>query len=144
MYYDDLVDSNFNDESSTEWRLRLKEADYALKKLDKYYNKYTLPFNQKWTDGKYYKRITIENYGSAHRGSLIRNAVTGLRYDILVGSKEESTLFKVTDATGYNERKDPLTLFYDSPEQYEKHHFTNVTSETKQKWIKKALYVDTS
>ena len=33
MYYDDLVDSNFNDESSTEWRLRLKEADYAVKKL---------------------------------------------------------------------------------------------------------------
>ena len=144
MYYDDLVDSNFNDESSTEWRLRLKEADYAVKKLDKYYDKYTLPFNQKWTDGKYYKRINIENYGSAHRGSLIRNAVTGLRYDILVGSKEESTLFKVTDATGYNGRKDPLILFYDSPEQYEKHHFTNVTSETKEMWVKKALYVDTS
>jgi len=144
MYYDDLVDSNFNDESSTEWRLRIKEADHALKKLDKYYNKYTLPFNKKWTDGKFYKRITIENYGSAHRGSLIRNAVTGLRYDIFVGSKEESTLFKVTDATGYNERKDPLTLFYDSPEQYEKHHFTNVTSETKQQWVKKALYVDTA
>ena len=144
MYYDDLVDSNFNDESSTEWKLRQKEADYALKKLDKHYNKYTLPFNKKWTDGKYYKCITIENYGSAHRGSLIRNAVTGLRYDILVGSKEETTLFKVTDATGYNERKDPLTLFYDSPEQYEKHHFTNVSTETKQKWVKNALYVDTS
>jgi hypothetical protein len=144
MYYDDLVDSNFNDESSTEWRLRIKEADYALKKLDKHYNKYTLPFNQKWTDGKFYKRITIENYGSAHRGSLIRNAVTGLRYDIFVGSKEESTLFKVTDATGYNGKKDPLTLFYDSPEQYEKHHFTNVSTESKQQWVKKALYVDTS
>ena len=144
MYFDDLVDPNFNDESSTEWRLRQKETEYALKKLDKYYNKYTLPFNKRWTDGKYYKSITIENYGSAHRGSLIRNAVTGLRYDFFVGSKEESTLFKVNDATGYNERKEPLTLFYDSPEQYEKHHFTTVSPEIKQKWVKNALYIDAS
>jgi hypothetical protein len=144
MYYDDLVDTNFNDESSTEWRLRQKEQEYALKKLDKHYNKYTIPFHKRWTDGKYYKSVNIENYGSAHRGTLIRNAVTGLRYDILVGSKEESTLFKVTDATGYNGRKDPLTLFYDSPEQYEKHNFTNVSQETKQKWVRNALYINTS
>ena len=139
MYYDDLVDSNFNDESSTEWRLRLKEADYALKKLDKYYNKYTLPFNQKWTDGKYYKRINIENYGSAHRGSLIRNAVTGLRYDILVGCTDEDILFKVTDSTGRNRRREPLMLYYDTPEQYENHQLTKVSTEVKQNWLKKSL-----
>lgn len=141
MYYEDLIDNNFNDESSAEFRLRQKETLSALKKLDKHYEKYNIPFNDIWTDGKYHKKITIESYGSDSTGTFIRNAVTGIRYDIKVGSKDEYILFKVTNAIGRNQRKDPLILYYDSPEQYEKHHLANLSDTIKKKWVENALYM---
>ena len=59
MYYDEIFDSAFNDESSVEFKLRQKEAASALNKLDKRYEKYSVPFNNIWSDGKYRKHITI-------------------------------------------------------------------------------------
>jgi len=139
MYYEDLLDSAVNDETSVEFNLRQKEAADALKRLDKHYEKYSVPFNNTWTDGKYYKRITIENYGSGSSGSLIRNAVTGVKYNIAVGSANEDILFKVTDSTGRDGRKEPLMLYYDTPEQFENHHFTSVSSDVKTKWHQRFL-----
>lgn len=139
MYYDEIFDSAFNDESSVEFKLRQKEAASALKKLDKRYEKYSVPFNNIWSDGKYRKHITIEMYGSGEYRTLIRNAVTGARYDILVGCTDEDILFKVTDSTGRNSRREPLMLYYDTPEQYENHQLTKVSTEVKQNWLKKSL-----
>jgi hypothetical protein len=139
MYYEDLLDSAVNDESSVEFKLRQKEAADALKKMDRHYEKYSISFNDTWTDGKFYKRLTIENYGSGSHGTKIRNAVTGVRYNINVGSADEDLFFKVTDSTGRNGRKEPMMLYYDSPEQYENHHFTSVSPEVKQKWYKRHL-----
>ena len=139
MYYEDLLDSAVNDESSVEFKLRQKEAADALKKMDRHYEKYSISFNDTWTDGKFYKRLTIENYGSGSHGTKIRNAVTGVRYNINVGSADEDLFFKVTDSTGRNGRKEPMMLYYDSPEQYENHHFTTVSPEVKQKWNKRHL-----
>jgi len=141
MYYEDLLDSAFNDETSVEFKLRQKDAISALKKLDKYYEKYSIPFNDIWTDGKYYKKITIENYGCGSRGTPIRNAVTGMKTNFIVGSKDEDLFFKVNKSTGHNQRKEPLTLYYDSPEQYEKHHFTSVPNVIKEKWLERTLYM---
>lgn len=138
MYYDEASYCGMS-ETTEEFELRQKEAAAELKRLDKQYDKYTIPFKKRWTDGKYYKRITIENYGSNTLGSFIRNAVTGSRYDIRVGSAEEDLLFKVIDACGKNGRKDPLMLYYDSPEQYENHHFKIVSPEVKQRWYGKYM-----
>lgn len=138
MYYEDLLDTAVNDETSVEFNLRQKDAADALKRLDKNYDKYRVPFNNTWTDGKYYKYITIENYGSGSHGTRIRNAVTGAYYSFIVGSADEDLFFKVTDSTGRNGRKDPLMLYYDSPEQYENHHFTSVPLELKQKWSQRS------
>lgn len=134
MYYDDLLETAVNDETSVEFHLRQKAADDTVKRIDKNYEKFSVPFNNTWTDGKYYKRITIENYGSGSHGTRIRNAVTGVYYDFIVGSADEDIFFKVTDATGRNGRNAPLMLYYDSAEQYENHHFTSVSPEIKQKW----------
>lgn len=140
MYYEDLLDtavndeSFVNDESSVEFKLRQKELTDSLKKLDKHYEKYSFPFNKTWTDGQYYKRITIENYGST--GTQIRNAVTGARYNFIVAGHDDDILFKVTDSTGRKGRE-PLMLYYDSPEQYENHKFTIVKPEIKEKWYKR-------
>ena len=113
----------------------------AFQKLNNKYEKYSIPFNQIWTDGKFYKRITIKNYGSGCQGTYIINAVTGNKYNIKVGSAKENLLFKVIDATGFNGRKEPLMLYYDSPEQYEQHYFTNISPDTKQQWVQRALSV---
>ena len=139
MYYEDHLDSAVNDESSVEFKLRQKEAVNAIRRLDKNYEKYSIPFNGTWTDGKYYKNIIIESYGSGLSGNLIRNAVTGARYNINVGTTDEDILFKVSDSTGRNGRKESLILYYDSPEQFERHHFTTVSTEVKQKWNKRSL-----
>ena len=64
MFYEDLIDNNFDDETSVGLKLKEKETLSSLKKIDKYYEKYTFQFNDTWTDGKYYKNITTQNYGS--------------------------------------------------------------------------------
>ena len=128
-------DFDINDETSVEFELRKNAAAGAIKKLDRNYEKYSVPFNNKWTDGKYYKKITIENYGSGSYGSRIRNAVTGVRYNFIVGTAEQDLFFKVIDSTGRNGRREPLMLYYDSPEQYENHHFTTISQEVKQQWV---------
>jgi hypothetical protein len=113
----------------------------AFQKLNNNYEKYSIPFNKIWIDGKFYKRITIKNFGSGGQGTRIINAVTGNKYNIKVGSAEENLFFKVTDSTGFNGRNEPLMLYYDSPEQYENHYFTNVSQDAKQQWIQRSQNV---
>ena len=108
----------------------------AFQKLNNNYEKCSLTVK---IDGK--SRITIKNYGSGSQGSRIVNAVTGNKYNIKVGSAKENLLFKVIDATGFNGRKEPLMLYYDSPEQYEQHYFTTISPDTKQQWVQRALSV---
>lgn len=134
MYYEDLLENAVFDEYKPNKTNTLGD----LNKFDKHYVKYTIPFNDTWTDGKYYKRLTIENYGTGTTGSLIRNAVTGKKYDIRVGSADEDILYKVNDVTARNGRREPLFLYYDSPEQFERHRFTRVSPDVKQKWLQRA------
>jgi len=133
MTYHDF-DNEFVNDITTK-----KNTTPAFQKLNNNYEKYTIPFNNIWVDGKFYKRITIKNYGSGCQGSRIINAVTGTKYNIKVGSSEENIFFKVTDATAFNGRNEPLMLYYDSPEQYENHYFTNVSPDVKQQWMQRSL-----
>jgi hypothetical protein len=139
MYYEDLLETAVNDETSVEFKLRQDKAADAVKRLNRHYQKYSIPFNRTWIDGKYYKRFTIEDYGSGSHGTFIRNAVTGARYNIPVGSSDEDILFKVNNSIGRDGRREPVMLYYDSPEQYENHHFTRVSPEVKNKWHKRHL-----
>jgi hypothetical protein len=110
-----------------------------IKKLDKQYQKYSKLLNDTWVDGRFYKKVKIECYGSGPNGSRIRNAVTGQYYPYLVGSVNEDLLFKVVDASGRNCRQEPLILFYDSPEQYENHKFVTLNQQLKEQWYQKSL-----
>jgi len=139
MYYDELLETVDNDVSSIQQKLnKMNVADQA-KKVDKYYEKYSVPFNDVWKDGKFYKKVNIENYGSGQVGTRIRNAVTGEKYSNLVGSIDEDLFFKVADASGRRGRMEPLMLYYDTPEQYENHHLTIVSQSIKEKWYEKCL-----
>jgi hypothetical protein len=119
-----------------------KHALTEVKNSDKYYEKYVLPVEKVLVNGEIYKsKRTIEKYGSGQVGSRIRNAVTGSRTGYLVGSVDEDLFFKVSDTYGRNGRREPLMLFYDSPEQYENHTFNVLDERVKESWHKKMLEV---
>ncbi len=140
MYYDEMLETVVNADiiSSMRFEQSKKQLREAEAKNNNY-EKYTLNFNNVGKDGKYYKHIVIENYGTGQLGSRIINAVTGQKYPYMVGSKDEDLLFKIADASGRNCRNSTLMLYYDTPEQYENHHFTTVSQAIKEKWYEKNL-----
>ena len=120
MYYEDLLET------------AVTQHDYLVyntnseKFYDKNYDKYKIVVGN--------TIYSIENFGSGAHGSRIRNAVTGAFYTYLVGSADEDKLFKVADSTGRNGRREPLMLFYTTPEEYERHHVTTLSADVKNKW----------
>jgi hypothetical protein len=87
------------------------------------------------------KRHNVEVFVSGDQGSTIRNAISGsYYYGDRVGSKQEDLYFKVSISTG-ELGKDSVVLFYDTPEQYERHMYATVDSETKQMWLEKQVNV---
>jgi hypothetical protein len=82
------------------------------------------------------KKDRLEYYaGSVVTGASIRNAVTGIReYNMKVGNwNAESQFFKVR-YLGDDSTNNPDVLYYDSPEQFERHMHCGVKQQTKQKW----------
>jgi hypothetical protein len=136
MYYDELLETVVDNEIlSTEMPVNKKNSLTSLsRKIESNYEKYSIPFNKTWNDGRFYKNVTIELYGSGQNGCRIRNAVTGQRYEYIVGSQDEDLFFKVSESTGRYGRKHPLILYYDSPEQYENQHFITLSSDIKTRW----------
>jgi hypothetical protein len=67
-------------------------------------------------------------------GATIRNAVTGF-HEIgnRVGSAKEDQFFKVSLASGEDGSREPRILFFDSPEQYERHFHCSLPAETKRR-----------
>jgi len=79
-----------------------------------------LCFKGKRFDSAAYKMKQVIMFGSGDTGTTIRNAVTGEKhYGHRVGSRHEDLYFKTRICTG--EFREPVTLFYDSVEQYERH-----------------------
>jgi hypothetical protein len=79
----------------------------------------------------------VESFASIlNCNAKIRHAISGHRTPHHVGSKYESNYFSVTDTTtsGSNE---PRRLYYNTPEEFERHYFNTVTVPTH---IKKAWY----
>ncbi len=118
----------------------IKNDATNLMSTDKYFYKVRRTIvddsKTKWkNDGRtYYKVLTIGIYGSGQVGSRARNAVSGSKYNILVGSKEQDKLYAVALCTGENGNKSPIFMYYDSPEQYESHLLSRLDIENKTKW----------
>jgi hypothetical protein len=89
-------------------------------------------------DGKWH---SVEVFSSGSQGSTIRNAISGsYYYGDRVGSVNEDLYYKVGISTG-DVGRDSVFLFYDSPEQYERHMYVMIDSENKQRWLEKQLNV---
>jgi len=55
-----------------------------------------------------------------------------------VGSFDEDLYFKVVICTGENKKaREPIVLFYNNPEQFERHHGVNISQEDKNRWYEK-------
>jgi hypothetical protein len=91
--------------------------------------------NKKWHDGKIYKTVKINMYGSGDYGSYIRNAVTGVYSNHRVGSRAENLYYSVANCCGVDKINGPVHLYYDTPSQYEAHQFTTVDHEVKEAWL---------
>lgn len=72
-------------------------------------------------------------FPTSSQGSNIKNAETGEFTRSVVGTLDEDLFFKVTIATGEFE-SGPLTLFYNSPTHYERHHGQFVSDDAKFRW----------
>lgn len=110
-------------------RKNLRKLGDDYKKLDKGYNKI------KAKNG--YQPVDIEFYTTtSHPGVAIRDAITGAKIpEHRVGSRNEDLYFKAN----FNIGQEMCHMFYDSPEQFERHMHTNVDETTKQKWMEKCV-----
>jgi hypothetical protein len=91
--------------------------------------------NKKWHDGKMYKTVKINMYGTGEYGSYIRNAVTGAYSKHKVGSKASDLYYSVANCCGIDKINGPVHLYYDTPSQYEAHQFTTVDPLAKKGWF---------
>lgn len=131
MNYEEMYGSNEYDEEfymENENKLNLND----LKLLNKRFHKRSQRVNSKL--GK--KRVMIEYYSSGPINTTITHAISGVKQlGFLVGSSNEDLFFKVTLTTNSL----PLTLFYYTPEEYERHQYATLSEELKTKWKQKYL-----
>ena len=83
------------------------------------------------------KKITM--YSSGGYGNYIVNPLDNTQYNIKVGSKEESKFFSVrfTSKMFPGKDNDSITLYYDSPYTYERHHHVSLPQHILQNWDNK-------
>jgi hypothetical protein len=114
-----------------------KEID-RVKSLDAGYG---FVYRYKINNNGIEKKVKIDCYASSDTGTYIRNAETGEYYKYKVGSNDEDRLFKLSLSTGELKTTNGSTiLFYDSPEQYERHLLDRLSDEIKEKWMNKRSF----
>jgi hypothetical protein len=131
MYYEDSFHPNDENDITTSQKKELNN-------IKSYDTGYCFVYRNKESASGKIKNTRIDCYTSGDTGMTIRNAETGSYYKYKVGTKEEDLLFKVALATGeLRARNSSNVLFYDSPEQYEKHLMTEIDQEIKDIWVNK-------
>jgi hypothetical protein len=134
-YVEESDGTSFTDYESLISNVKKQRATMkALKLSDKGYHK-VVDFT-KDKDTGCYKKFSVEFYEtSLVPGSLIRNAVTGIRdAKARVGTADEDLFFKVCYSVGSVDKREPSILFYDTPEQWETHFKMTCNPKHKEKW----------
>jgi hypothetical protein len=76
------------------------------------------------------RKYTLEYYKAGGVGTLIRNAMTGVKYkNMYVGSLSENKFFKYKLSTH--------SLFYETPEEFETHQHLKLSDATIKGWYDK-------
>lgn len=139
--YFDTTDISIEESSSIDTDLRehrkLKEI---YKRMDKeYYSYKILHF-----DGDSQKHLKIELYSSPLCcNGTIRNAITGIKMDHKVGSKYDDLYFMMMDVSSRkiasDNYKHPRKLYYNNPEECERHQKIVIPKDIKELWMEKNL-----
>lgn len=115
---------------------KMRKMNDLLNSQDKWYRKYIFNIN--------HKKIEVVAYASSSTpGSKIRDAITGGRDSrFKVGSSDEDLFFKVGMAVSHvgfekDKNKTETILFFDNPEQYERHMHMTVSPAIKESWNEK-------
>jgi len=137
----DEVNPDYNDLTPDEkaWADPIKK----LYEKDKHVLNKQVPYNanasHKSKKGSYYiKKVVVYSTRISPRAS-IRDPVHGTFSTDKVGTKDELNYFKVRMANVATDDRTPITLFYDSPEGYEKHQHMRVSAEIKNTWHARRL-----
>lgn len=128
--YDNIRGDRHSEESSS-WHASI-HIDPAMK--NKKQVKRLNPDNGKISRVEFFPTSMIPN-------AIIKSAISGTYQGsgsrfFRVGTSDEDLFFSVTLATGELGQEAPV-LFYDNPEQYERHFFTKLSKELKEDWLDK-------
>ena len=135
-FNDNNDDESWVSESKITKKMKRELAE--LNKEDRYFFQLTRKPNS-------YTSKTVNVFGSGEIGTSIRDAVTGVRnYAHKVGSVSEDLYFKVRVCTGEVGNRDTPTLFFDSPEQYERQMLDRLDDNVKMEWYKKNQFAKSS
>jgi hypothetical protein len=146
--YGNYIGEGFADDNSSSFMSHSSDATITkeqykemerIKNLDPGYNKIHRVINITTPDGVVAKkRISLELYTSSGiPGNMIRSAIGGAYHgNYRIGKTDEDIFFKVGLATGEC-KKGSNTLFFDTPEQYEKTFRTFLSHDIKNKWYAK-------
>jgi len=146
--YGNYIGEGFADDNSSSFMSHSSDATITkeqykeierVKNLDPGYNKIHRYIKNISPDGSISKkRISIELYTSSGiPGNMIRSAIGGTyNRDYRIGKTDEYIFFKVGLATGEC-KKGSNTLFFDTPEQYEKTFHTYLSRDVKKRWYAK-------
>jgi hypothetical protein len=137
MYNEQFVIDESDDDTSTLDSIKKKNRTLweDIKKDIKGFHKIKRVFNN--------KKHEIDLYSTSNTpGSMICDAITGNRYkEYRVGTYKEHLFFKVRLSTGELGKKCVDSLFFDSPEQYERHMKTTLSQSIKEKWLNKSMEI---
>lgn len=135
-----MNDFGFDNDNNSEYNSQ-RPQDYI--RVD--YNFLTTQSSTNSTDRLVRKRGHYKMYYSGSNGCRIRDAVTGAKLDYIVGSNNEQLFFKVVETNSYASSASAYNnsiaahgkttpLFFESPEQYEKHTFSTLDAGVKVQW----------
>jgi hypothetical protein len=138
--YFDMSDVSIEETSSIDTELRdRRKLNEMHKRMDKdYYSYKRKVFGE---DGARMEKVEVYSSPLFTNG-FIRNAVTGIRMEHRVGSKYEDLYFRAMDVDARNHtpsNNDPRKLFYDNPEQCERHLHIIIPKDVKGNWMEKNL-----
>ena len=129
---DTTINESMNDQQQPRRHKRSRHSDMYgnIKAMDSDYHKIVR------TEGDV--KVKTDVYStSITPGTMIRDAITGYKQQTCrVGSWKEDLFFKVHEASGYI-GKQSYVLFYDSPEQFERHMKVTISTNIKRIWTDK-------
>jgi hypothetical protein len=150
MYYEkDFYDApEFDDDHSSitsstntldTMTIHQKKMEKSLNRLDPNYISFKTNINSGKNIRTVWRKIRV--YATrVNVGSHIRDAISGKYTNYRVGSKDEDLFFKSINVSGIRKPTgEPAVLFFENPEQYEKHMFVKLSVDQKLKWQEKYI-----